>query len=222
MTTAHKPTFKPCVGGSNQGGNKLYIPTKQFSSRDLPGHLKIKVRRQGQGTYKDIRTRDFKNDLLIRESKTNRININLVDYEGVENYNDQSDKLFNLDDTISINASMKDIPSDLYELENPKKKKKIDEENNSEIKSKANEEIRFPQDIDDSFSDEKSEDDNQDEGDSEMEELMKEFEKIKKMREDEKKIKEKDDNEKLKQMTEEQILMGNPLLNSSSYSLKKK
>ena len=54
MTTAHKPTFKPCVGGSNQGGNKLYIPTKQFSSRDLPGHLKIKVRNKKK-TYKTLR-----------------------------------------------------------------------------------------------------------------------------------------------------------------------
>ena len=52
-----------------------------------------------------------------------------------------------------------------------------------------------------------------------MEELMKEFEKIKKMKEGEKKIKE---NEKIKQIIEEQIIMGNPLLNNTSYSLKKK
>ena len=55
-----------------------------------------------------------------------------------------------------------------------------------------------------------------------MEELMKEFEKIKKMREAEKKIKEKEENEKIKQIIEEQIIMGNPLLNNTSYSLKKK
>jgi len=54
-----------------------------------------------------------------------------------------------------------------------------------------------------------------------MEELMREFERIKKMREEEKKQKEKLENEKLKEMTQEQILMGNPLLNTS-YSLKKK
>lgn len=61
-----------------------------------------------------------------------------------------------------------------------------------------------------------------DEGeDSEMEELMKEFDRIKKLREEEKKQKEKIENEKLKEMTQEQILMGNPLLNTS-YSLKKK
>jgi protein CWC15 len=89
MTTAHKPTFKPSVGGSNQGGNKLYIPTKQFSSRDLPGHLKIKVRREGQGSYKDIRKKDFKSELLARESKPNK-NKNLVEYEGGENDNNLS------------------------------------------------------------------------------------------------------------------------------------
>ena len=54
-----------------------------------------------------------------------------------------------------------------------------------------------------------------------MEELMKEFDRIKKLREEEKKQKEKIENEKLKEMTQEQILMGNPLLNTS-YSLKKK
>ena len=90
MTTAHKPTFRPSVGGSNQGGNKLYIPSKQFSSRDLPGHLKIKVRRGGQGTYKDIRNKDFKNDLLLRESKTNKNIKNLVNYDITENENNQS------------------------------------------------------------------------------------------------------------------------------------
>ena len=90
MTTAHKPTFKPCVGGSNQGGNKLYIPTKQFSSRDLPGHLKIKVRREGQGSYKDILTKDFKNELLIKELKPKGIDNNFVDYEDAENDTNQS------------------------------------------------------------------------------------------------------------------------------------
>ena len=111
----------------------------------------------------------------------------------------------------------------MLDFENPRKKKKIDEE--SQIKSSVNNDNLFPQDRDDSFSDDESEEDeekNEEDGDSEMEELMKEFEKIKKMREEEKKVKEKEETDKLKQMTQEQILLGNPLLNSSSYSLKRK
>jgi len=51
---------------------------------------------------------------------------------------------------------------------------------------------------------------------------MKEYEKIKKMREKEKKQKEIQNADKLKKQAEEQILMGNPLINVSGYSLKKK
>ena len=94
----------------------------------------------------------------------------------------------------------------------------------SQIKLSVNIDNLLPQDRDDSFSDDESEEEekNEENGDSETEELMKEFEKIKKMREEEKKVKEKDETEKLKQMTQEQILLENPLLNISSYSLKNK
>ena len=69
MTTAHRPTFKSTMGGSTQGGNKLYQPTKQFSSRDLPGHLKLKTRRPGQGTIKENLNLDFKRELFEKEAK---------------------------------------------------------------------------------------------------------------------------------------------------------
>jgi protein CWC15 len=54
-----------------------------------------------------------------------------------------------------------------------------------------------------------------------MEQLMKEYERIKQMREKEKQQKELLEKEKLKEKTQEKILLGNPLLNSK-YSLKKK
>lgn len=54
------------------------------------------------------------------------------------------------------------------------------------------------------------------------EELMREYEKIKQMREEEKKKKEIENSEKLQKQAEEQLLMGNPLVNASGYSLKKK
>ena len=44
MTTAHRPTWNPAVGGENQSGNAKLITSKHFSAKDLPAHLKLKER----------------------------------------------------------------------------------------------------------------------------------------------------------------------------------
>ena len=54
MTTAHRPTFKPALGGSEQGGNKMMTHTRSFSARELPAYLELKVRKPGQGTQEEI------------------------------------------------------------------------------------------------------------------------------------------------------------------------
>lgn len=41
--------------------------SKQYSSRDLPGHTKLKYREQGQSTSDELRARDFRKDLEERE-----------------------------------------------------------------------------------------------------------------------------------------------------------
>lgn len=41
--------------------------SKQYSSRDLPGHTKLKYREQGQSTSDELRSRDFRKDLEERE-----------------------------------------------------------------------------------------------------------------------------------------------------------
>jgi len=46
MTTAHKPTFNPAIGSTNQGGYQYLTPRVQISTRDLPGELKMKYRLQ--------------------------------------------------------------------------------------------------------------------------------------------------------------------------------
>lgn len=75
MTTAHRPTYNPTKGGSLQGGNKLYYPSKQYSSKDLPGNLTMKKRNIGQGSMNDVKDRDFKRELFERERKA-KINKN--------------------------------------------------------------------------------------------------------------------------------------------------
>ena len=201
MTTAHRPTYVPTKGGSVQGGNKLYAPTLQFSSKDLPSNLTLKTRRPGQGTKNEINRIDFKKQLIEREQA------GLVS----SNYAEEDDIILN-------NSAYADITSDLLALEEPKKKPRLESLDVSEIKNNEESNYVFLQDKDDSFSEDEEEEDEDEDTD---EELMKEYEKIKQMREEEKRQKEKLEAEKLSKQTQEQILMGNPLLNNS-YSLKKK
>jgi len=69
MTTAARPTFDPARGGTGRGEKDLSALSKQYSSRDLPGHTKLKYREQGQGTADELRNRDFRKELEERESK---------------------------------------------------------------------------------------------------------------------------------------------------------
>ncbi|XP_063967345.1 protein CWC15 homolog [Lytechinus pictus] len=67
MTTAARPTFNPAKGGSGKGEGDLSALSKQYSSRDLPGHTKLKYRQPGQDTSDELRSRDFRKDLEDRE-----------------------------------------------------------------------------------------------------------------------------------------------------------
>jgi len=67
MTTAARPTFAPARGGTGKGENDLSALSKQYSSRDLPSHMKLKYREKGQGTSDEIRGRDFRGELEDRE-----------------------------------------------------------------------------------------------------------------------------------------------------------
>uniref|UniRef100_A0A6B2EGE1 Putative pre-mrna-splicing factor cwc15 n=1 Tax=Phlebotomus kandelakii TaxID=1109342 RepID=A0A6B2EGE1_9DIPT len=67
MTTAARPTFDPARGGSGRGEKDLSALSKQYSSRDLPGHTKLKYREQGQSTSDELRNRDFRKELEERE-----------------------------------------------------------------------------------------------------------------------------------------------------------
>uniref|UniRef100_A0A0L8GEJ1 Spliceosome-associated protein CWC15 homolog n=1 Tax=Octopus bimaculoides TaxID=37653 RepID=A0A0L8GEJ1_OCTBM len=67
MTTAARPTFEPARGGRGKGDNDLSSLSKQYSSRDLPSHNKLKYRQDGQGSIEELRNRDFRKDLEDRE-----------------------------------------------------------------------------------------------------------------------------------------------------------
>ncbi|XP_012225127.1 protein CWC15 homolog [Linepithema humile] len=67
MTTAARPTFEPARGGQGRGEKDLSAISKQYSSRDLPSHTKLKYREHGQGTVEELRNRDFRKELEERE-----------------------------------------------------------------------------------------------------------------------------------------------------------
>ncbi|GLV38626.1 glass bottom boat [Carabus blaptoides fortunei] len=69
MTTAARPTFEPARGGQGRGEKDLSAISRQYSSRDLPGHTKLKFREHGQGTIDENRSRDFRKELEEREVK---------------------------------------------------------------------------------------------------------------------------------------------------------
>jgi len=67
MTTAARPTFEPARGGRGKGEGDLSAMSKQYSSRDLPSHTKLKTRETGQGTTEELKSKDFRRELEDRE-----------------------------------------------------------------------------------------------------------------------------------------------------------
>ncbi|KAL8612354.1 complexed with cef1p [Nucella lapillus] len=63
MTTAARPTWDTARGGQGKGERDLSALSKQYSSRDLPAHTKLKYRQDGQGTSEELRGRDFRREL---------------------------------------------------------------------------------------------------------------------------------------------------------------
>ena len=187
MTNAHRPTWKAAVGGSEQGGNTLYIPTRQYSSRDMPSHLKLKTRQEGQGTEGEANKVDFRRNILEREQQHFREK-NKKGYE-----EDQAEEIPEIEDKLDAYSLEKCLET----IDKGEKKRRVEEEQNP-----------FPQDSDADLSaadeafnalsnktnnvngNEGDEaENNEAESDDDEAELMREFEKIKKEREEEQKRK---------------------------------
>lgn len=67
MTTAGRPTWNAAIGS----GSRVQVPSKQYSSRDLRGHTKLKQRQIGQNSIEELKQRDLKKELVEREKKKN-------------------------------------------------------------------------------------------------------------------------------------------------------
>ncbi|XP_044539789.1 spliceosome-associated protein CWC15 homolog [Gracilinanus agilis] len=72
MTTAGRPTFEPARGGRGKGESDLSQLSKQYSSRDLPSHTKIKYRQTTQDAPEEVCNRNFRRELEERERVASR------------------------------------------------------------------------------------------------------------------------------------------------------
>lgn len=135
MTTAARPTFDPARGGTGRSENDLGALSKQYSSRDLPGHTKLKYRQDGQNSATDVKNRDFRRELEDRErqsrdkrdrgrgesgnasssSNTKRLRIeqapasNIDADDPVDDEDDEDDDSDGEDDTAALHAELEKI-----------------------------------------------------------------------------------------------------------------
>ena len=176
MTTAARPTFDPARGGSGKGENDLSALSKQYSSRDLPSHTKLKYRQHGQGTTDEVRSRDLKHSLEQREQESRE-----------KRYREKSGG------RVSESSS---VPA----LKRPK----------TEALPQA---INNP-DADDPVDDEDEEEEDEDSDEDDTAELLKELQRIKRERAEEQERLEMEKKAEEEKIRTENLLKGNPLLNS--------
>jgi protein CWC15 len=252
MTTAHRPTYNPTKGGSIQGANKFYFPSQLYSSKDLPSNLNIKTRRIGQGSIKEVNRQNFKKELMEREKKNvnkGLVSSLYSDFDELSSNVDITTDLLkigapikkqkieseNFDDiseiksqvTNNLFSSNKDIEDNKDDINNVFIQDKDLEFEDSDDENKGNKlNVNHKGNFEnsDEDGDNKYDRDEEEEDDEDEEELLfREYEKIKIMKEEENRQKEIEHAEKLKRQVQEQILVGNPLLNNQGYySLKKK
>ncbi|KAH1024704.1 protein CWC15 homolog isoform X2 [Dendroctonus ponderosae] len=151
MTTAARPTFEPARGGTGRNEKDLSAISRQYSSRDLPGHTKLKYREHGQGTQEETRSRDFRRELEDREghkkvggsrsadhASSKRLKLDQVpaaslDADDPVDPEDESDSSEDEDDTEAL----------LLELNNIKKERALDQTKKEIEKRQEEERIRM-------------------------------------------------------------------------------
>lgn len=69
MTTAHRPTWAPAKGHEEQGGMRIYAPSRMQSKLDVAAQTKLKFRQPGQNTAEDLAEGDLRTKLEEKERK---------------------------------------------------------------------------------------------------------------------------------------------------------
>ncbi|KAG9351424.1 hypothetical protein JZ751_022674 [Albula glossodonta] len=185
MTTAARPTFEPARGGRGKGEGDLSALSKQYSSRDLPGHTKIKYsinpsqlldfRQPTQDAPEEVRARDFRRELEERERVAVR-----------EKTRERGPREHTTSSSSSSSSS---------------KRPRLDQIPAANL------------DADDPLTEDDDDDSDEDSDDDDTAALLAELEKIKKERAEEQERKEREQKAEEERIRMENILSGNPLLN---------
>jgi len=195
MTTAARPTFDPARGGTGRGEKDLSALSKQYSSRDLPGHTKLKYREQGQSTTDELRQRDFRKEL--------------EDREGGKPSTAASTSV-----SASALASGASTPSSSSKQIQPAVRRAVEATAVPAKKAKLDLITAANLDQDDPVDNDTSSDDSDSDDDTAA--LLAELNKIKRERAQESAKKEQDQKQEEERIRLENILSGNPLLNYSA------
>lgn len=195
MTTAHRPTFDTARGKENSSA-----PTRQYSSRSLPAHKKLKYRQAGQGGHAEVATSSdaLKEELLAAERA---------------HFKDKSEP----------SAREEAEPQRLIEA--PIAKVKNEDETSETMEERRRRILEETKDIDADESDSEREEESEEESDDEDEtaELMRELQKIKAERAAEAARKEAEVAAEEQAKRDQEIAFGNPLMNDASdFSLKRR
>lgn len=193
LFAAHRPTFDPAVGKEAQRG-------PAYHQRLLPAHTQLKVRKPGQGGAADAAPRDLRAELLQAEA------IHFAKLRG---------------EPIPSAPIPEAAPNPLkrqLELENGK-------EEEEDIDAKRRRVLEETRDIDaDSEVDEDDDDSSDEDSDDEDEtaELQRELEKIKRERAEKREAEEREKAAAEESAKEDDIAMGNPLLNPKDFNVKRR
>jgi protein CWC15 len=194
MTTAARPTWAPAKGGSEQGGVRMFGASQKYSSRDLASHTNLKQRKDGQDTSEDLRKRNLRDELDDRERR------HFSSKDKDRGYDDR-DHRKGAAVAGYLEGGFKRSAAD----DDKKAPKNIDADD-SDVEAKD--------DSDDSSDD--------DDDDDDTAELLAELERIKKERAEEKLRKERLQQEEEMKVKESELVRGNPLLNPTSFAVKRR
>ncbi|KAK5043554.1 complexed with cef1p [Exophiala bonariae] len=192
MTTAHRPTFDPARGKEAQRG-------VAYHQRLLPAYTLLKVRQPGQGGAADTEPVDLRAQLLAAEAahfaKTKGTPVDTA--------------------TSPPKPAKRELEASLSD----------DENENEDPDAKRRRVLEETRDIDADSEDDDEDSDSSEEDDEEEDEtaaLMQELEKIKRERAEQKAREEAEQSKQAQEQREEDIALGNPLLNPKAFNVKRR
>lgn len=231
MTTAHRPTWNPTSGGKDQGGNRVIVPTKQYSAKDLPGHTVLKYRKIGQNNEIENKSINFRQQLLQKEQAYFDQKKKEAEYEGEENeslndsQSDQSGSDSESDSDLKHPHKAKFLTSSPAKLNHKLDSESSDEENHQRLDEiDDSDENNSRLDSKPEFNDESSENsDESEQSDFSEADILKEIEKIKSERAEAEKAKREAHEKQLREQQKQEMLKSNPLLDiAPGFELKRK